>query len=180
MYVLRSAGVTSPTLPSQLGSPPLTLLLMPPGGLRSPVGLRVRKMFPDDVPKEFLQAGTYPWETKTHNRSSLSLTGAPHPTLGTARMFHALLWQQCPHLLALSMWDHSCLSSCALVLVPSVCTRVCTGGCECQAPIWQQIGGRNQHLTNSFPGRARMREGTNALCQPTQFHPVLAWISQTS
>lgn len=53
------------------GKPPLTLLLMPPGDLRSPVALRGRKMLPDDLPKEFLQAGTYPGETQTHNMSSL-------------------------------------------------------------------------------------------------------------
>lgn len=106
------------------GKPPLTLLT-PPSGPRSPAALRVRKMFPDDLPKEFLQAGTNPGETQTHSTSSLSLSGAPHPTLSTARMLHALLWQQGPLCSPWSMWDHSCPSSCALALVPSVCPCVC-------------------------------------------------------
>lgn len=115
---------------------------------------------------------------QTRNRSSLWMTGAAH--LSTARMLRALLWQQCPLCLPCSMWDHSCTSSCVPVLVPSVCTHVSAGACECQAPTWQQIGGRSQRLTNSFPGRAWLGEGTSALCQPTQFHPVPAWVSQTS
>lgn len=152
------------------GKPSLTLLLMPPSGLRSPVALRVRKMIPDDLPNEYLQAEAYPWETQTYNTSSLSLTGAPHPTLSTARMLCALLWQQWPRLLALLR-----VGSQARYLCP-----LCAHMCECQASTWQQIGGRSQRIPNSFPGRAWMGEGTSALCQPTQFHPVPAWISQTS
>lgn len=92
--MLRATRITFPTLPSQLGSPPLTLLLTPAGDLTSPIALRVRKLFPADLSEEFLQAGTYPWDTQTQNTSSISLTGAPRPTLSTARMVHDLLWQQ--------------------------------------------------------------------------------------
>lgn len=47
-----------PAFPAGLSS--LTLLLMPPGDLRPTIALRVSKMFPADLPEEFLQAGAYP------------------------------------------------------------------------------------------------------------------------
>lgn len=135
--MLKATRVTSSTLPSQLGSPPLTLLLMPPDDLRSPNALRVGKMFPADLPEEFLQLGTYPWKTQTHTTSSISLTRVPHPTLHTARMLCDLLWQQCLEPLSACLGpceiarcqsncasEHSCMRAC-------VCARAHVHVCQC-------------------------------------------------
>lgn len=83
MFMLKATRVASPTLPSQLGSPPLTLLLMPPDDLRSPNALRVGKMFPADLPEEFLQAGGLPMEDpnsyhKQHLADQSSPSHTPH------------------------------------------------------------------------------------------------------
>jgi len=126
--MLRATRVISPTLPSQLGSPPLTLLLMPPGDLRSPIALKVRMIFLRSF------CGLRPThETQTHNTSNISQTGAPHPSCGGSA------WS--PDLLA---WVHV-RSHVARVTVPpstSVCVRacvcacmhMCAGACERQSP----------------------------------------------